>query len=73
MTRGKQAAETATLLTVLDERDLDDPFGVAGGILFAKYGIRFVNLDEGGDANALPPWRGRFHPQHNLMQQIHRR
>ncbi len=49
MTRGKQAAETATLLTVLDERDLDDPFGVAGGIHFVKYGIRLINLDEGGD------------------------
>ncbi|HOW52125.1 MAG TPA: hypothetical protein PLV42_08815 [bacterium] len=50
MTRGKQAAETGKLLTVLDERDLDDPFGVAGGIHFAQYGIRLVNLDEGGDA-----------------------
>ncbi len=54
MTRGKQPAETATLLTVLDERDLDEPFSVAGGIHFKAHGIRLVNLDEEGDTK-LPP------------------
>gem|GEM_PF-900581 len=42
--RGKQPSEKAILLSPLDERDFGDPFSVAAGVFFPRYGLRFAAL-----------------------------
>ncbi len=50
--RGKQPPETATMLSPLDERAFGKPFSVAAGILFPRYGFRFVSIEKAAEANS---------------------
>jgi len=50
--QGKQTRESAKLLSLLDERDLSEPFTVASGLIFERHGFRFINIDAVPDTGA---------------------